>query len=326
MQVSLLQGGLLLDIAAQHNIIDATGIFYIAHLLSRLMADQPNLIPKADLVLGNCDRINIISLLPPDEPLPKEMSEFIQPYPQTVDRDTLAQFRWYFFHMSPEAIAAIHTEAISHPEDFVASLTTVSVNDALTAFFWQRLTRVRSRLSPSSPTSGQYSEPTTQLTRAADLRRTMKLSPAYMGHMVRTANLRLPVSTVATSSLSYLASALRNCVSEHTTPQAVRSYATLLARTTDKSRILYAGGFNPLTDLSCSSMAHVMVPRFGKGLGVPEFVRRPAAGLLPSGMYVGPGRGGEGVDAMVCLKSSEIEGLMGDEAWSSKIEVVGGNC
>ncbi|KAL4919044.1 hypothetical protein BDW62DRAFT_47948 [Aspergillus aurantiobrunneus] len=316
-QASLIHGGLLLDIAAQHNIIDATGIFYIAHILSLLMDNHPNPIPHADLLLGNCDRRNLIPLLPPDEPLPPEMSVFTKPRPPPLDRETLAGFKWHLLHFSPETLASIHAQASSHPEEFVDPITSVSVNDAITAFCWQRLTLVR-----SGHETNQDASQTTQITRAADLRRTMSLSPAYMGHMVRTANLRVPLSTVTSSSLSRLSSLLRLTVATHTTPLSIRSYATLLSRTPDKNTILYAGGFNPLTDFSCSSVAHVNLPRFGSDLGTPDFVRRPTFGPLPAGMYVGPGRRGEGLDAVVCLRQWEIEGLKGDPEWKGRVGVV----
>ncbi|KAL3479702.1 hypothetical protein BJX99DRAFT_255425, partial [Aspergillus californicus] len=302
-QASLVSGGLLLTIAAQHNIIDATGIFYIAHLLSRLMdADaHPNPIPHADLLLGNCDRQHLTPLLPPGEPLPRELDVFTRPYPKPLDQETLSQFSWSLLHFPPESVQAIHAEGNANPADFVDGVKEVSVNDALTAFCWQRLTLVRASLRKpqSSPLSNpplppdelekgvekgvEKEEETTQLTRATDLRRPMSLTPSYMGHMVRTSNLRLPTAKVLTSSLSHLASLLRQTVSAHTTSHSIRSYATLLSRTRDKSRILYAGEFNPLTDFSCSSVAHVAMPRFGADLGSPDYVRRPTFGVLPGG-------------------------------------------
>ncbi|KAL2844461.1 hypothetical protein BJX68DRAFT_257139 [Aspergillus pseudodeflectus] len=304
-QVSLLHGGLLLDIAAQHNIIDATGIFYIANLLFKLInTKNTNPVPQADLVLGNRDRRDIIPLLPDNEPFPKDLDLDIYtgPRPPPINPDILSEFKWYLLHFTPESISSIHTEANSTPPDFVRGIPSVSVNDALTAFTWQCLTRAR---------AGEATEPTTQLTRAADLRRAMALTPAYMGHMVRTSNTRLPVRIVTASSLAYISSCLRATLRRDTSPHAVRAYATLLARTPDKSRILYAGGFDPLRDLSCSSVAHVSIPRFGQ-LGEVEFVRRPTTGVLP---------GGIGVDAAVCWRVAEMEWLRGDDAWSKRVGV-----
>ncbi|KAL3446704.1 hypothetical protein BJX65DRAFT_308615 [Aspergillus insuetus] len=340
-QASLVQGGLLLDIAAQHNIVDATGIFYIANVLSRLMDDKStNSIPQADLVLGNCDRRALIPLLPDNETLPGDLDleMYTGPHPPLINPEILSEFRWYLLHFTPEAISSINAEANSTPQEFVEGITSVSVNDALTAFTWQCLTRARCALGPDfstqpTATSNEESsgEATTQLTRAADLRRAMSLTPAYMGHMVRTSNTRLPIRAVTSSSLSYISSRLRSTLLRDTTPHAVKSYATLLSRTEDKSRILYAGGYNPLRDFSCSSVAHVAIPSFGDALGEVEFVRRPTSGVLPGGMYVGPavgerggpggGTGHRGVDAAVCWRVAEMEWLKQDDGWKGRVGV-----
>ncbi|KAL4869562.1 hypothetical protein BDV12DRAFT_196189 [Aspergillus spectabilis] len=339
-QVSLLQGGLLLTLAAQHNVIDATGIFYIATCLSRFMNDHPDPIPHADLVVANCDRRKLIPLLRDHEPLPTDLDLFTLPPPPRLSPEVLKEYTWSMIHFSLENVAAIHAEANRRPEEFVEGITSVSVNDAITAFCWQRVTIVRAALHNNASTNptpgegegavGRGGEQTTQLTRAADLRRAMSLSPAYMGHMVRTANLRLPVATVINSSLSYLSSRLRDCVKRHTTPSSITAYATLLSRTRDKGKILYAGGFNPVWDFSCSSVVHMSVPEFGRGLGKVDFVRRPDFGALPGGMYVGgsssagggDGKEGGGIDAVVCLKRADIGGLLRDKEWSRKVEHV----
>ncbi|KAL4945597.1 hypothetical protein BDV06DRAFT_219133 [Aspergillus oleicola] len=343
-QASLVSDGLLLTIAAQHNVIDATGIFYIAHVLSRLMDDDKNntspTIPEAEITLGNAERGNLIPLLPDEVPLPSEVEMFTREYPAPLPRSILAEFKWFLVHFSAEALKSIHEEALVSPDDFVQGVREVSVNDAVTAFMWKYLTIVRSahkRQMGDNESQGE-DDNTTQLTRAADLRRPMGLSPAYMGHMVRTANLRLPTSTVTSSSLSTLSSLLRRALKSHTTRPSITAYATLLHRTADKSKLLYAGGFNPLYDFSVSSVAHVEMPRFGR-LGVPDYVRRPTFGALPGGMYIGPGSGdrskegggdglargsmdGPGLDAVLCLREWEMEGLRADPVWKELVEFI----
>ncbi|KAL6235079.1 hypothetical protein BDW75DRAFT_210515 [Aspergillus navahoensis] len=328
-QASLINDGLLLTLAAQHNIIDATGILYIAHVLSRLMHDPAAIISDAEVAMGNIDRRSLISLLPDDQVLPKEMDIFTMDRPALLTREILDGYKWTLVHFSPAALKEIHDEAMSRPSDFVESVSSVSVNDALTAFCWRRLSVVRAKHSQAEGGEGEEETATTQLSRAADLRRAMALNPghAYMGHMVRTSNLRLPLSALISprTSLSYISSLLRKRLKEDTTPQAISAYATLLARTEDKSKILYAAGFNPLTDLSVSSVAHVEVPGFGAILGKPKFVRRPTFGPLPGGMYLGPGTeaSGGGLDAVVCLRGWEMEGLARDAEWKEKVIVWG---
>ncbi|KAL4962181.1 uncharacterized protein BDV14DRAFT_110132 [Aspergillus stella-maris] len=351
-QVSLVKDGLLLTIAAQHNVIDATGIFYIAHVLSRLMdkdntSPSPNAdtrsapIPEAEIKLGNAERGNLIPLLPDEMPLPDEVEMFTREYPKPLPQSILQQFKWYLVHFSDESLKGTHEEALSRPQDFIERGEKVSLNDALTAFVWKALTTVRSKHAQNSydtteVESGESDE--TQLTRAADLRRPMGLSPAYMGHMVRTANLRLSTKAVTSSSLSYLSSVLRQCLKAHTTKESISAYATLIHRTADKSKLLYAGGFNPLHDFSVSSVAHIDMPSFGK-LGKPDFVRRPTFGALPGGMYIGPGSGsrgmgkggvgekegtgtGAGLDAVLCLRGWEMDALRNDPLWRGRVEFI----
>ncbi|KAL4790166.1 hypothetical protein BDV19DRAFT_372875 [Aspergillus venezuelensis] len=351
-QASLVKGGLFLTIAAQHNVIDATGIFYIAHVLSRLMdkdntspSPSPNAhadpapIPAAEIKLGNTERGNLIPLIADEMPLPGEVEMFTREYPKPLPRSILQQFKWYLVHFSDESLKGIHEEALSRPEDFIGGGDSVSLNDALTAFVWKALTIVRSKHSQNSHENSEVEideSDETQLTRAADLRRPMGLSPAYMGHMVRTANLRLSTRAVTTSSLAYLSSALRQCLKSHTTRDSISAYTTLLHRTKDKSKLLYAGGFNPLRDFSVSSVAHIDMPSFGK-LGRPDFVRRPTFGALPGGMYIGPGSGstnkgkshvmekkeaGAGLDAVLCLRGWEMDALRDDPSWKTRVEFI----
>ncbi|KAL4816058.1 hypothetical protein BDW67DRAFT_162927 [Aspergillus spinulosporus] len=328
-QASLINEGLLLTLAAQHNVVDATGIFYIAHLLSKFMHDPSASIPDAEVAMGNIDRRNLIPLLPEDQALPEEMGIFTTDRPPPLTREILDEYKWTLVHFSAAALREIHDEAMSRPNDFVDGVSSVSVNDALTAFCWRRLSTVRAEHSQTGG-GAHVGGAMTQLTRAADLRRAMGLNPghAYMGHMVRTSNLRLSLSTLICpgTSLSHLSSLLRKCLREHTEPEAVSAYATLLSRTEDKSRILYAAGFNPLTDLSISSVAHMEVPSFGTVLGKPRFVRRPTFGPLPGGMYLGPSIGAEGeggLDAVVCLRGWEMEGLARDPEWKEKVIIWG---
>ncbi|PWY77011.1 FAD/NAD(P)-binding domain-containing protein [Aspergillus heteromorphus CBS 117.55] len=287
MQANILSGGLILALAAQHNIIDASGIFQIASLLARTMQGTP--IPAAEILEGNIDRRTLIPLLPADSPLPEDHSELIPAIPLTLPPPAFfAPYQWRYFRFSPAAVRSIHALASPTPAGPPPPETpSITPNDALTAFIWQRLSTIRLR-RPSHPDPPPPSTPT-KLTRALDLRRTLNLTPAYMGHMIRTSHLRLPLSTVATLPLPELAARLRAQIHSLRSLDSVRSYASFLARQPDKRKIAYGGGFNPRTDFNCSSVAHVKMPVFGD-LGMPELVRRPEfeGGKVPGGCYLAP--------------------------------------
>ncbi|KAH8429031.1 uncharacterized protein LDX57_006702 [Aspergillus melleus] len=313
-QANLIHGGLLLDIAAQHNIIDAGGIFQIANLLATAMRGDP--IPKAQIDEANRPRREIIPLLGPCEPL-LDHSDL---RPSFVIKDlpplaAVALFQWRYLRIPAAAVARIKAMADANPEDFDPSTPFVSTNDALTAFIWQRLTIIRlARL--------QTPDAISRISRAVDFRRVMGLSPAYLGHMIRVAFLRLSFTDIVNSSLSRLASLLRKSVLDITNEYSLRSYVTYIANEPDKANIAYGGGFDPKTDLSCSSIAHIRVPVFGD-LGKPDLLRRPTYRPLPCSAYTAPMLDGEGMEVLICLLGEEMELLRGNDVWRELIEYVG---
>ncbi|KAF7591021.1 hypothetical protein BBP40_002039 [Aspergillus hancockii] len=260
-QANIIRGGLLLDVAAQHNIIDGTGVFQIVNLLATALRGEP--IPQFQIDEGNRDRRSLIALLGPDEPLldhgELKPAVIIKAPPPP---ELLASFKWRYYRFSVASVNKIRDLANSRPEDFHPSTTSLSLNDAITAFCWQRIIAVRlKRLQTPAAIS--------KLSRAVDFRRVMKLSPAYLGHMVRICNIRLTFQEVIDSSLSRLAALLRKAILDISNEYALRSYVTFVANESDKSDIAYGGSFNPQTDFSCSSVAHVKVPDFGP-MGQPD--------------------------------------------------------
>jgi hypothetical protein len=313
-QANIIRGGLLLDLAAHHNIIDGTGVFQILNLLATALRGEH--IPQCQIDEGNRDRRSLIALLGPDEPL-LDHSELKPPViiKAPPPPELLAPFRWRYYRFPVASVKKIQDMADSKPEEFESSTTTLSLNDAITAFCWQRVTAVRLK-KLQTPTA------ISRLSRAVDFRRVMKLSPAYLGHMVRISNTRLTFQDIIDSSLSRLASLLRKAVLEISNEYALRSYVTFIANEPDKSDIAYGGSFNPQTDFSCSSVAHVKVPDFGP-LGKPGLMRRPTFGPLPCSSYIGPVLDGEGMEALVCLHESEIRALAEDEVWKELVEYIG---
>ncbi|GKZ29579.1 hypothetical protein AbraIFM66950_005611 [Aspergillus brasiliensis] len=343
LQANILNGGFLLTLAAQHNIIDASGIFQIASLLARLTRGE--LIPQAEITEGNLDRRNLIPLLEDHQPLRHDYREYLPSCMPTKIPPNLTAlfptFQWAYFHLARRAVEAIYAETTTTtvaplPSSSSSSQHTpvkITPNDALTAFIWQRLTLTRLHHSPS-PLSATSS--VSKISRAMDLRRTLHLTPAYLGHMIRTVTLRLPLGEITSLPLATLAARLREQVDELRTMEAVRDYATFLAREPDKSKIAYSGGeFHPATDFSCSSIAHVDFGRLRLGDGARcEGGRRPEGGVLPGVCYIGPagdwydsggaeGSQQKGIEVLMCLDGWEMEGLREDERWREWVEYIG---
>ncbi|PYH43662.1 uncharacterized protein BP01DRAFT_402354 [Aspergillus saccharolyticus JOP 1030-1] len=326
-QLNWIEGGWILGLAAQHNIIDGNGMFQIINLLSYSLRKEP--FPAQALREGNIDRRTLIPLLTDEGDMEDDHSELKPamvpglasgPMPPEMQA-YLATFRWGNVRFSRAAMATIYQKA-SPPPGEAAEPEKITPNDALTAFLWQRL--IIRRL-PHLPPGLQSS--TSKITRALDLRRTIDLSPYYMGHMVRTANLRLPLTAVASLPLYELAVKLRKHVQSLHTRQATRSYATFLAREEDKSKVAYGGAFHPRTDFACSSMAHTTVPMFGP-LGKPSMIRRPTfATPLPCACYIAPviDEADEegGWEALMCLSERDWELVGGDEEWTEVVRYIG---
>lgn len=312
-QCNLIRGGLLLDIAAQHNIIDASGIFQIASLIALSMRGES--IPEDVIKEGNRDRRNIIPLLEADEPLldhsELKASSAVQNPPPV---NFLQGYKWQIFKLSAEVLTRITAEGRRQPQEFVPSVTFVSANDCLTAFLWQRVIAMRLKRLHTP-------EAVSKLSRAVDLRRAMGITPAYMGHMIRVANTSLTFQEIVACSLSRLASLLRKSIIDVSQPYAIRSYVTFIANETDKSKIAYAGAFNPCTDMSCSSIAHITAPEFGR-LGAPDFIRRPTYGPLPCCTYVAPDKN-DGYVILMCLHEDEYRALDQNQAWSDVVKRIG---
>ncbi|KAL5358618.1 hypothetical protein BJX96DRAFT_183084 [Aspergillus floccosus] len=311
-QFNLIRGGLLLDIAGQHNIVDASGIFQIANLIALSMRGES--IPDDVVKEGNCDRRNLIPLLGADKPLLDHSELKAKSATQNPSPANFFQgYKWQLFKLSAEALSRINAAGQQKPHEFVQSVTFVSPNDCLTAFLWQRVAAMRLKRLHAP-------EAVSKISRAVDLRRAMGITPAYMGHMIRVANTSLTFQEIVTSSLSRLASLLRKSVIDISQPYAIQSYVTFIANEPDKSKIAYAGAFNPFTDMTCSSIAHITAPGFGR-LGAPEFIRRPTYGPLPCSTYVAPEN--DGYVALMCLHEDEFQILGQDKAWSDLVKRIG---
>lgn len=312
-QANLIRGGLLLDIAAQHNIIDAGGIFQIANLMAFAMRGEA--FPEEIINEGNRDRRSLIPLIGSDEQLldHKDLRPpvFISNIPSPTE---YRRYQWRYFRFPDAATKNITAEARRLQQDFLPSITHVSVNDALTAFIWQRVTAARLELLNTPEATGK-------ICRAVDLRRVMNISPGYLGHMIRIATTSLPFQEIVGASLSKLASILRQEVHNISSQHALRSYATFIANEPDKSKIAYAGAFDTLTDLTCSSIAHINVPNFGI-LGSPQMIRRPTYDPSPCTSYIAPSMDG-GYEALMCLHEKEYEVLYQDPAWVKYVECIG---
>ena len=316
LQINLVRGGLLLNWACQHNIMDASGLSQVIQLFACAMRDEP--FPDSAIAWGNRRREDLIPLLRADEP-GLSHSHLRRPAAPNLPLSAVPfqAFTWCDFRFSAKSLKGLKALA-SNPHDFVDdSVTYVSTNDALTAFCWQAIARARLRLGRRPP------ETVSKLARAVDTRSIMGIPQEYMGHMVYIAASFLSLGNLAGGwSLARVASELRRSLSEASRPYEIRSFVTLIANTEDKSTIAFAGKFDPDQDVGSSSgLAMRWRLDYGPLLGTPDFMNRPHFTPLPSTVYVLPMRPDGGVDVQLSLRPEELSSLKADQAWNSFAEI-----
>ena len=317
-RLNFINGGLLLDCAAQHNFIDMTGIEQCLRLLATAMRGQA--FPAFALEQADRDRRNLIPLLGPNEPMLDHASlrrpSMLQPDPP---KPPPSQAKWHYFRFTASALASLKALAEQPSTHHVAATVPfVSTNDALVAFCWQRLSNVRLDLGLCDP------ERPSKFFRAINSRRPLKIPPEYMGHMSFIANSALSLQDIVDAPVSAIATRLRKDVNDAETAYAVRSYVTLIAREPDKSTISLVGAYDREADILSSSWAHVNSAHdeFGR-LGQPDFVRRPDFGPIPCEFYLMPKTRQGDIDALVCLEEALIHKLRADTEWSRFTEYIG---
>ena len=315
-QVNFIKGGLLLDFAAQHNIMDGSGIAQWMRMFGKAMRGEE--LSVLDIEQGNRDRRNMVPLLGTDEPMLDHSALQRLQQPTTQHGQRRPSSTWHYFRFSAAKLAQLKALA-ARSEDFVSSVGFITTNDALSAFCWKRLVAVRLLRGSVKPNT------VSKFFRAVDARRAMGVPKEYMGHMVYIAITSIESGKLVEAPLAAIASEMRKDVSDVNTEYTMRSFVTLIANTPDKSTIAYGATFNPDNDLGMSSFTHwgTYGVEFGL-LGMPELVRR--ANFQPpieSDIYLMPSTNERDIDALLCVTDEDLKGLRSDEQWSSYTEYIG---
>ena len=279
------------------------------------MSGNENPIPRETMAQANCDRSHVIPLLGPDE-IVKDYSHLLRPQgfvlgprPPTV---------WCIFQIQLSSIPKIK-ELVGNPSSlgWDHEIPYISRNDALSAFAWQRISIVRLA-------NGRCFDQVSKFGRAVDLRKFMNVPDTYMGQMIGHAATRFSLGEVATAPLARLACALRRDLNDATTPWAVRSHATFVAKN-DKKNLLYGGVYNPDVDVGASSIFRMEQGyrpiRLGP-LGESKMFRKPDVAPIPGCMYFFPSDNEKNMQLVLCMTPDELAGLVEDQVWSSYIECV----
>lgn len=304
---SWIKNGLVLDCAAHHNMLDMGGIDQFFQLLTTALQGQE--FNKTVIEANMRDRLDIFPLLSPDEPksdishlrCPSSLGKPVRPPPQPGPLPVFHHFRF-----SAERLSQLKTLA-----------ETPSIDGALSAFIWKRLSAVRMGL-------GQKPDTITGFSRTLDCRRTLDAPVEYMGNVVMKTYSTMTLDELTRTSLASVASQLRIDVLKIRDRHVLRSLATASAEEPDKTTFNFVKGFNSDTWINASSWAGVRAyaSEFGL-LGKPALIRRPTSKPVQSLLYFLPRMERGDIDIQLCLMDSEIHGLRRDPEWCRFAEYIG---
>ncbi|KAJ9615464.1 hypothetical protein H2200_001539 [Cladophialophora chaetospira] len=323
-QANFVKGGLLLCFASMHNALDMNGQGVVIRQFARLMRGEEL---DAELVaIGNQDADSIVPLLKNGE---VGLEHAHMRKPSSLDPANGggppalgSAVRWIYYRLPRDKLAEL--KKLASP----SSTAWVSTNDTITAFWTHRLTAIRIAAGRLSRDEAIH------CLRAADGR--AKLDPpvpeGYLGHLVGLAYTEWPsAGDVLDSPLSKIAIDIRASLKE-VDDFDIRSLATLIHNTEDKTTIFYGAKKKHGKDVFISSWAQMdfattcdfgpLLSGDGKD-GRPDFVRRAKMDILPDLTYIMP-RNRDGDMALgACLFEEDVEGLEHDETWKAYAEVIG---
>lgn len=303
-QATFIPGGLILTFLGQHQTMDGTGQGEVIRLLSKACRGEP--FTSEELSAGNMPRANIIPLLDEDYKPGPEIEQFlVKPNPPAPAPPQ--NYSWTYFSFDEAALKAIKSLA-------TMTLKTgfVSTDDALSAFVWQSVVRVRlPRLGPSAQST---------FARAVNVRSHLSVSQSYPGLLQSMVNSTYTAQELVDDTLGGVASKLRSELDPKTSDLAykTRALAMFLNRSPDKTVI----SLTALVDLSTGIMLSSWVKQgsyeldFNMGLGEPESVRRPQFFPVESLMYLMPKRGDGEISVAMCLRDEDMERLKKDEPFT----------
>lgn len=325
LQANFINGGLLLNFAGEHSTMDGQGLGEIIRIFDKACHNEP--FKDEELFQGNRARDSVIPLFDPTSFKPGSELDQLLVKPRATTSTTPAwaintpsKCTWAYFHFSASKLSDLKSIASSSSSSISENSTAtiyITTNDALSAFIWQSTSRIRSsRLPPHS---------TSTFARAVDVRSSLSIPPCYLGNLSNHTYTTLPLSLISSTPLSSLASSLRLALNPSDLSFTIRSLATHISITDDKSGISPGANLDFSTDIFFSSWARLAcyLLDFNLGLGLPESVRRPRYAVVEGLMYLMPMDRNRGIDAAICLRDEDLERLRGDREFQEYADWIG---
>ena len=312
-QANFVKGGIILCFCSMHNALDMNGQGTVVKMFAQAGRGE-EFDPKV-VEAGNRDADTIIPLLKPDE---KMLPHDNMRRPSTLNPSApppSMSATWKYWRFPAKKHEELKNIASS-------GRTWVSTNDAINAFFTQRLTAARVAAGRVLPSEDVH------LYRAVDGRSALRppVDPGYLGHLVVVAETSWDKAQAAVdSSLADAALEIRDSLKQ-VDDFFVRSLATLINSTEDKSTIFYGVNSKVGRDFLISSWAQLhwlSKCDFGPGLGTPDFVRRANLEELPILAYIMPKDKKGNMHIGASLPQEDFDSLVKDAKWRDYADLVG---
>lgn len=323
-QLNFIQGGLVLCINMQHNVCDMMGQAAVMGWLSRACRNEG--FTADELKRGNADRRAVI---PPIGNTGQDVRDDLedQLFPTNDDlhesvispASALPQSSWAYHKFSSSSQQRLKELATTElPKDFTRFIST---DDALSAFIFKSLLRVRSHRLPDWTRI-------VSLARAVDARRYLNVPADYPGILQNMAYTKYTIADLNDLPLGRLAASLRRQIEPETSDVARRtqSLITFLSQVPENfSKVGFTARQRYDADIALSSWSKVSAYDwdFGFGLGSAAAVRRPRFLPVESLMYTMPKDHDGSIVVAMCLREDDVERLREDEEWSRFVEYIG---
>jgi len=309
-QLSIITGGFVLSVMANHQAMDGTAQDQICYLLDKACNGIPY--TEEEVRIGNLEREGIVDIFDDDWQPP--LTSMYRANPTTKkngqedkSQDDKVGHHWISVLFSPSSLSTLKS-TIS--DDLESGF--ISTDDALTALIWQSIAKARSTRYPPSTT--------TTIGRSVNPRKYVGIPATYPGYISNNAYSTYTLQDLASSSLSSIAAELRSKVSNIPgIRDSTKEFATLLHRATDKNEININATLDLDVDVIFSSWANMRGYAFdlGLGLGRPTYFRRMDHLRVPSLGFLLPKRpDGENV-LSICLRTDDIAMLRSDPVFTT---------
>ncbi|KAM0702251.1 hypothetical protein Q7P35_011161 [Cladosporium inversicolor] len=224
-QATLINGGLILTFLGQHQAMDGIGQDHVIRLFAKACRNEAFTGEERSICNLATTSNNAIPLLDTPYDLPSAVSDYQLVNPQTSYGLNPPPCSWAYFSFSKTSLKTLKSTAAQtcHPASFI------STDDALSAFIWTSVTRIRlARLSSTTPST---------FARAVDIRQMLGISGMHPGFVQNMTYNTFTFGELLSMPLGILAASLRSKVDPKTSNLAhdTRALATLLAKSEDRS-------------------------------------------------------------------------------------------